>query len=70
MDWLRATMKRRGLTLDSFAVEIGINKGNIYRYFMHQQSPRINVVPLLCEALKTSPAVLLKQLGVIPKTPN
>jgi len=67
MDWLRATMNRRGFTLNSLAEEIGINKGNIYRYFTQQQRPRVDVVPILCGALKTSPATLLIQLGVMPK---
>lgn len=68
MNWLRATMKKRGLTLNSLAEEIEINKGNIYRYFTQQQRPRIDVLPVLCEALKTSPATMLIQLGVMPKT--
>ena len=67
MDWLRATMRKRGFTLNSLAEEIGINKGNIYRYFTQQQRPRIDVVPILCEALKSSPSTLLIQLGVMPK---
>jgi DNA-binding Xre family transcriptional regulator len=67
MDWLRATMKKRGFTLNSLAEEIGINKGNIYRYFTQQQRPRIDVVPILCDALKATPASLLIQLGVMPK---
>ena len=67
MDWLRATMRKRGFTLNSLAEEIGINKGNIYRYFTQQQRPRIDVVPILSEALKSSPSTLLIQLGVMPK---
>lgn len=67
MDWLRATMKKRGLTLNTLAEETGINKGNIYRYFTQQQRPRVDVVPILCEALKTTPATLLIQLGVMAK---
>jgi transcriptional regulator with XRE-family HTH domain len=67
MDWLRATMKKRGYTLNSLSEAVGINKGNIYRYFTQQQRPRVDVVPMLCEALKTTPATLLIQLGVMPK---
>ncbi len=68
MDWLRATMTKRGFTLNSLAEEIGINKGNIYRYFTQQQRPRVDVLPILCGALKVSPSALLIQLGVLPKT--
>jgi len=67
MDWLRSTMARRGFTLNSLSEEVGINKGNIYRYFTQQQRPRIDVVPILCDALKVSPSTLLIQLGVMPK---
>jgi hypothetical protein len=53
--------------LNSLSEAVGINKGNIYRYFTQQQRPRVDVVPMLCEALKTTPATLLIQLGVMPK---
>jgi hypothetical protein len=37
LDWLRARLRKCGLTLDTFAEETGINKGNLWRYFTHQQ---------------------------------
>jgi hypothetical protein len=65
--WFRTTSKNRGFTsMPDFADHVGINKGNIYRYFAQQQQPRVTVVPVLCEALRVSPATLLVALGVMP----
>jgi DNA-binding phage protein len=65
--WFRTTSKKRGFaSMPDFADHVGINKGNIYRYFAQQQRPRITVVPVLCNALRVSPAALLGALGVMP----
>jgi hypothetical protein len=65
--WFRTTSKKRGFaSMPEFANHVEINKGNIYRYFAQQQRPRVMVVPVLCDALRVSPAALLVALGVMP----
>jgi DNA-binding phage protein len=60
MAWFRTTFKKRGFqSMPDFADHVGINKGNIYRYFAQQQRPRITVIPTLCDALQVTPAALL-----------
>jgi transcriptional regulator with XRE-family HTH domain len=45
-------------------LQTGINKGTLSRYFRQIQRPSIDVIPVLCEALKVSPLSLLRALGV------
>jgi len=52
MEWLRYRMERNGYTsLQQVADAVGINRGNLWRYFMLETRPSIDVLPLLADAL-------------------
>lgn len=66
LDWLRTRMDKLGFTsLEDVAREIGINRGNLYRYFSLETRPSVALLPDLCRALKTSPADILKALEIL-----
>ena len=66
LDWLRSRMEKLGFTsLEDVAREIGINRGNLYRYFSLETRPSVALLPDLCRALKASPADILKALEIL-----
>ena len=66
LDWLRARMEKIGYTsLEEVAREIGINRGNLYRYFSLETRPSVALLPDLCRALKCSPADVLRALEIL-----
>ena len=66
LDWLRARMDKLGYTsLEQVASVIGINRGNLYRYFTLETRPSVALLPDLCRALKSSPAEMLKALEIL-----
>lgn len=66
LDWLRDRMDAIGYgSLESVAAEIGINRGNLYRYFSLETRPSVALLPDLCRALKASPAEILKALEIL-----
>ena len=63
--WLRDRMEKVGYSsLEEVAIETGINRGNIYRYFTQEQRPSVALIDPLCKALDVSPQTLLVGLGV------
>mgnify|MGYP006286867185 CR=1 FL=1 len=66
LEWLRARMAKLGYTsLEQVASVIGINRGNLYRYFTLETRPSVALLPDLCRALKASPAEMLKALEIL-----
>ncbi len=66
LEWLRARMDKLGYSsLEEVANEIGINRGNLYRYFSLETRPSVALLPDLCRALKASPAEVLKALEIL-----
>lgn len=66
LDWLRDRMDVMGYnSLEAVAQEIGINRGNLYRYFSLETRPSVALLPDLCRALKSSPAEVLKALEIL-----
>ncbi|MEY4493669.1 MAG: hypothetical protein RL355_1018 [Actinomycetota bacterium] len=66
LDWLRDRMDSLGYgSLESVAQEIGINRGNLYRYFSLETRPSVALLPDMCRALKASPAEILKALEIL-----
>lgn len=66
LEWLRARMEKLGFTsLEDVAREIGINRGNLYRYFSLETRPSVALLPDLCQALKASPAEILQALEIL-----
>jgi DNA-binding phage protein len=71
-DWLYDRMESLNLaSLEAAAQTCGLNRGTLYRYFMFETRPSIDVLPQLCEGLKASPQEVLVALGIqLPKTPS
>jgi transcriptional regulator with XRE-family HTH domain len=66
LEWLRTKMDKLGYSsLESVAREIGINRGNLYRYFSLETRPSVALLPDLCRALKASPAEVLRALEIL-----
>jgi transcriptional regulator with XRE-family HTH domain len=66
IDWLRARMSELGYkSLEEVAAAVGINRGNLYRYFSLETRPSVALLPDLCKALKASPAEVLKALEIL-----
>lgn len=66
LDWLRDRMDSLGYgSLEAVAQEIGINRGNLYRYFSLETRPSVALLPDMCRALKASPAEILKALEIL-----
>jgi transcriptional regulator with XRE-family HTH domain len=65
MDWLRARMDKLGYTsLEEVAGQLGINRGNLYRYFTLENRPSIAMLPVLCEVFKVKTDEMLRALEV------
>jgi hypothetical protein len=69
IEWLQDRMLKLGLSsLEAAAIECGLNRGTLYRYFMFETRPSIDVLPQLCEGLHASPFEVLVALGIqLPK---
>jgi len=66
MKFLRNRMNELGYTsLEQVAVAIGINRGNLWRYFTLETRPSIAVLPPLCKALDSTPHEILVALEII-----
>lgn len=66
LEWLRSRMNDLGYnSLEEVAREIGINRGNLYRYFSLETRPSVALLPDLCKVLKASPAEVLKALEIL-----
>ena len=66
MDWLRARMEKLDYTsLEQVASEIGINRGNLYRYFTLETRPSVAMLPVMCEVLKVKTDEVLRALEVV-----
>lgn len=65
MVWLRSRMADLDYSsLEEVASELGINRGNLYRYFTLETRPSVAMVNPMCEVLQTTPEELLKALEV------
>ena len=66
MDWLRARMEKLDYTsLEEVAVELGINRGNLYRYFSLENRPSVAMLPVMCEVFKVKTDEVLRALEVV-----
>jgi transcriptional regulator with XRE-family HTH domain len=66
LEWLRERMDVLGYrSLEEVAQQIGINRGNLYRYFSLETRPSVALLPDLCHALDCSPAEVLKALEIL-----
>jgi len=66
MLWLRARMDHLGYeSLDAVASKVGINRGNLFRYFSMETVPSMGLLPDLCRVLEVSPEELLRALEII-----
>jgi transcriptional regulator with XRE-family HTH domain len=67
-EWLKARLVTLGMSsIVDLETVTGINRGTLSRYFRQLQRPSIDVVPVLCDALRVSPLTLLRVLGVTVK---
>lgn len=65
MKWLRNRMEElQYASLQEVADAVGINRGNLYRYFTAETRPSIEMLPPLCSALDVSYEELLEALEV------
>jgi len=65
MVWLRNRMSELGYSsLEQVAQAVGINRGNLYRYFTLETRPSIALLPALCKALDVDYETMLKALHV------
>lgn len=65
MVWLRHRMNLLGYaSLEQVASAVGINRGNLYRYFTFENRPSVALLPALCDALDASTDEVLAALEV------
>lgn len=65
MAWLRSRMDKLGhSSLESVAQEMGINRGNLYRYFTLETRPSIAMLPVMSEVLGVKTDEMLRVLEV------
>jgi hypothetical protein len=66
LEWLRARMSDLGYSsLQVTADHMGLNRGNLWRYFHHDTMPNMGLLPIMCEVLKCTPTELLKALKIL-----
>jgi transcriptional regulator with XRE-family HTH domain len=51
-------------SLEEVASELGINRGNLYRYFTLENRPSIAMLPIFCKVLKVKTDEVLRALEV------
>lgn len=65
LEWLRARMDKLGYSsLEEVATELGINRGNLYRYFTLENRPSVAMLPVMCEVFKVKTDEVLRALEV------
>jgi hypothetical protein len=65
-EWLLERGAEMGLpTYQAIANEMGIARGNLWRYFHHQTIPNMGLMPVMCEVLFVSPTDLLRALKLL-----
>jgi len=65
MPWLRQRMTTLKYTsLEQVAVDMGINRGNLYRYFALETRPSIAMLPVMTEVLGVKTDEMLRVLEV------
>jgi len=63
MRWLRSRMDELGYTsLEQVAQQIGINRGNLHRYFTLENRPSIALLPAMSKTLQASYEEILQAL--------
>ena len=66
LEWLRERMDELGYkNLDTVAAEIGTHRGNLWRYFNHDNTPNMGLLPVMCEVLAATPTELLRALKIL-----
>lgn len=66
MKWLRSRMNELGYkSLQEVADAMGINRGNVYRYFTLETRPSVDMLPVFCKALDAEGTEVLRALKVI-----
>ena len=66
MEWLRDRMETLEYhSLQEVAEDLGINRGNLYRYFTLQTKPSIAMMPPLSEVLNATWEEILVALEVV-----
>jgi hypothetical protein len=65
-EWLLERGAEMGLpTYQAIANEMGLCRGNLWRYFNHQTIPNMGLMPVMCEVLFVSPTDLLRALKLL-----
>jgi len=65
-EWLLARGAEMGLpTYQAIADAIGINRGNLHRYFAHENIPNMGLLPIMCDVLFCTPTDLLRALKLL-----
>lgn len=68
MKWLREKMEELGYTsLEQVASDVGINRGNLYRYFTLETKPSVAMLPIFTKVFKTDYEDVLYALDVLNK---
>lgn len=66
MVWLRARMHKLGyVSLEEVAQEMGINRGNLYRYFSLENKPSVALLPVISDVLSVSYEEVLTALECV-----
>jgi len=66
MQFLRSRMDTLGYeSLEPVAVAMGINRGNLYRYFAGQTVPSAEMIPVMCTVLEVTPMQLMEALNLV-----
>jgi hypothetical protein len=70
-EWLRARMNDIGYTsYEDVAIRMGIHKGNLWRYFNHDNIPNMGLMPIMCLILHCTPTELLRALKILGPRQN
>ena len=66
-EWLRSKMEELGyVSLEEVASDMGINRGNLYRYFSLETKPSIAMLPTFCDVLQVEPNEIMWALEILP----
>jgi len=52
-------------SLQQVADDMGINRGNLWRYFQLETKPSVAMLPVMCKVLNSTPQDVLRALEVI-----
>ena len=64
--WLKERMDELGYkNLDTVAADIGTHRGNLWRYFNHDNIPNMGLLPAMCDVLASNPTELLRALKIL-----